>query len=652
MDYYANPPIMVVEFDKNIRDVENDMPSSPLGSPPSTPLHQPSLFFTAEKNTPTPTSSTHQSGIKRNGGSGQAQHVLQPTDDEDIPMDERRHIQGRSGFPSMDEDGPDDERSARHTMTTSSPSSNMRIASSPSPPRNRVQSMSPSKRLAYNRSNSGRTQSGETNNTNGLSRNGSVKNMVSKFETSPMMNTPEKQDLLSPPKLLLKKSDLWLDSPPTGGRLPPSSAKRPTTRNNRSGFQRSMADDEDIPHDERPSVSEPTGSDIPEDERMAMVSTSESAAAKARFARSTTRHGKQQPNPKSSNNIGLTTSLSSSSEPSVFAGELAKRLEASQPRYEREEGDELLPTSKPMNSARHGVVDRNSPRRPAPRRLDYDNSDTKESLPGRDDNVRSRAEKLRRLRLAEAQQQDEQEAAGISKRTSPSIVPLYPARVSVSVAAALKRTLLHVPMVDSLWDLKSKDLVKVLSLESFVGIAKGDLTICLLPHHESNEPSNGADKGIASADRVQAAIGIRQRSLKHMGGIDIGLAPVSSASPLRPMQPVDGDDVLGMHHAALSHLLVNDIDRAIGCYREISSLYKIQKDESKRTPLSPRNESETNFELCRSLVLHYLGILNLLKKKHFTAMTYFSNALEIRMSCLVEGHPQQVVSYCVFHIMS
>ncbi|CAJ1964227.1 unnamed protein product [Cylindrotheca closterium] len=649
MDYYANPPIMMVEFDKDIGALENDMPTSPLGSPPSTPLQQHSLFFSAERSTPTPTSSIHQSEMKRSSDSGPPEHLMQPADDEDIPMDERRHGAPRR-FSSMGEDGPDDEKVSRKTMAAISPPSNMQIdptrALNSSPARNRAQSMSPSQRLALKRSNKlGRINNApddSPNTTNGgrLSKNGSVKNMVSKYETSPMMKTPEKDDLLSPPKLLLKKSELWQDSPATGGRLPPSSMKRPTTRN-KSSFQRSMGadDDYDVPHDERPSLAEKI--EIPEDERMAEMSKSASvaarsasAAAKARFAKSSGRTSKQQLD------LGIKTSLSSSSEPSVFAGELSRRLEAA---HERDEVNELLPSSTPRNTVRRDVVaNRSSPnRRPAPRRLDYDNGDGPEqhiSL-SKDDTSRSRAETLRRLRLSEAKQQpqqDEEEPAAIPKAP----VPVYPPRVSASVAAALNKILLQVPMTDSLWDLKKHDLVPVRSLESFVGIAKGDLTICLLPQHEPSNSSSFDDKISMGAYRVQSIIRGRRRSRRHMGVLDVGNG--SPTSPLRPLQPLDADDVIGMHHAALSHLLMDDIDRAIGCYREISSLYKAHKEQSKRTPPSPRNEAQTNFELAMSLVSHYLGILNLVKKKYFTAMTYFSNALETRMSCLVEGHSDQI----------
>ncbi len=186
--------------------------------------------------------------------------------------------------------------------------------------------------------------------------------------------------------------------------------------------------------------------------------------------------------------------------------------------------------------------------------------------------------------------------------------------------------------------------ILVHSMDSYLGIAKGDITLSLL-----NENTYTPQKA-TWATRVQAAIWRCRGMRRNMGGI-----PVLSQSPTRSSLPVDMDNarvtggirnVQTTQEAALRHLQQDEVEEAMELFEDIIFAYYAYFERTLRAReanLGVQADGITDFRPYIGVALHNLGILNLLKGQYREALSYFGRALDHRKASLGEGHPDHVV---------
>lgn len=193
--------------------------------------------------------------------------------------------------------------------------------------------------------------------------------------------------------------------------------------------------------------------------------------------------------------------------------------------------------------------------------------------------------------------------------------------------------------------------VLVHSMDSYLGIAKGDITLSLLSDN-TDTPQKAT-----WANRVHGAIWRCRHMRRNMGGI-----PILSQSPARSTLPVDMDNarvtggirtVQHVQEAALRHLQQDEIDEAMELFEDIIFSYYAYFDRSLRArEANPGTDGadKTDFRPYIGVALHNLGILNLLKGQYREALSYFGRALDHRKVSLGEGHPDHVASLVKYAI--
>ena len=142
-----------------------------------------------------------------------------------------------------------------------------------------------------------------------------------------------------------------------------------------------------------------------------------------------------------------------------------------------------------------------------------------------------------------------------------------------------------------------------------------------------------------------------------MGGfpsIDANLPPGSPARG-RSSLPVDLDkgrvaggfrSVEATQEAALAHLKHDEIDEALELFEDIIFAYysyfeKSLKEREKNPGVN--GPPTTDFKPYIGVALHNLGIMNLLNGRYREALSFFTRAVENRLACLGQGHPDHVV---------
>mmetsp|Transcript_45045 Transcript_45045/g.109505 ORF Transcript_45045/g.109505 Transcript_45045/m.109505 type:complete len:1183 (+) Transcript_45045:24-3572(+) len=196
-------------------------------------------------------------------------------------------------------------------------------------------------------------------------------------------------------------------------------------------------------------------------------------------------------------------------------------------------------------------------------------------------------------------------------------------------------------------DLKDFEVpVMVESMDSFNGIAKGDIMLSLLSENTgSEEATNGATWGLRVHGAIWRARRMR-RSFTHEADSKRG----------RSSLPVDVDysrvvggfrTIASTQDAALLHLQHDEINEAIELVEDIIFAYYSYFEKS----LSSREQNSDkagvgiiDFKPYIGAALHNLGVLNLLRGEYHEALSYFSRSVENRKSQHGEGRPDHVSS--------
>ena len=183
------------------------------------------------------------------------------------------------------------------------------------------------------------------------------------------------------------------------------------------------------------------------------------------------------------------------------------------------------------------------------------------------------------------------------------------------------------------------------SLDSYLGISKGDITLSLL-----NEDNTTSAKS-TWANRVRVAIW-RARRMRRSSGVLSSVAPSSRGRLSIPAavgrsRAVGGvRSVQASQESAQFHLMNDEIDEALELFETIIFAYYGYFERSlKAREADPGGHHEdTDFRSFIGAALHNLGILNLLKGEYNQALSYFGRAVENRKGCLGESHSDHVVS--------
>lgn len=626
MEIYANPPLSLVEFSQDEK-LQKDLPTSPLGSPPNTPSR------TRPQHHAAPETSAVNTSFNTFGSSnfGSTTYDRFPDsrreNDEEVPMDEKEHDQD----PMMEDlDGPDDERMGHLDSPTkntlrfrksralqqpniSLPDDEGQLPSLARRSSTRTESSSitsPAVTLGKWSVASENHQTKAAEETNAKKR-GSVRDRIKQLEqTSPAkktspggpgLKTPDK-DLLSPPKLLFKKT-LWENNTSPG--TDEKKKKYPLT-----GIKKN---DSDVPMGEKsakPVVNNDRAeSDIPEDERQAMLKAAASELLDKRHTIGQSRKTRASPKTVAQNkNQASQRSIDAKAAPTAKSG---------------------YPMTTPKDEVNPKVVsglslNETSPRRPAPRRLNYEGDVVDEDTPENyRKNRRLKAEILISpdgLKENETIKADEKiKAAGISTLDghSPTNGPAIEIELDPSESSMRSQ---HTTLVDSisqteLWDFKTREAISVESFDSCAGIAKGDITLSLL--NEMNEMSPTS----SCPSRLHAAIWrcrrMRIPSARSIGGLK--------------MQPVD-QDVRSMHAASLHYMLRHQFGKAIEIYKDILSAYQLGLEINSTWERNDERKIQSSIGVAH----HNLGILHLLKGDYTIALSCFSDAAEARKDFLAD----------------
>jgi tetratricopeptide (TPR) repeat protein len=199
------------------------------------------------------------------------------------------------------------------------------------------------------------------------------------------------------------------------------------------------------------------------------------------------------------------------------------------------------------------------------------------------------------------------------------------------------------------FDIASRPML-VESMDSHLGIAKGDITLSLL-----NEDSSTSAKS-TWANRVRAAVWRARRMRRGLSGNPNVHDIRATGTPARGRSslPVDMDEVRvaggvrtvqATQEAALGHLIHDEIDEALELFEDIIFAYYGYFEQSLQArEANPGGENViTDFRPYIGAALHNLGILNLLKGEYRQALSYFGRAVDNRRGCLGEAHSDHVV---------
>jgi hypothetical protein len=391
-------------------------------------------------------------------------------------------------------------------------------------------------------------------------------------------------------------------------------------------------------------------SDVPEDERQAMMK----AAAAALLDKRQT--------------IGQLRETRATSK--TFAENLNERQALTQrpdalPHSRNESTDAEVasmtqdghPMTTPKNEVNPKIVsglsnNETSPRRPVPRRLNYEGDTIGPDTPEKyQKNRRVKAEILispdGEMDDGVINAQEEMQLSGSNTRAADSRFrsidvnsPTNGPAIEIELNPSESRTITsglsindsRSPILESdlrqteLLDLQTQKHIFVQSFDSFVGIARGDITVSLL-NEMSPTPS--------CASRVHAAIWRCRRMRASMG-----VFPSSASMEGRIMPPVD-QDVGSSHDAAFHYLLADEVDQATELYQGILSAYQSYHEKNFSSDMK---RDERNIQRSIGVAQHNLGILNLLKGDYNVAMSCFTEAIQTRKASFADGHPDHTVS--------
>jgi tetratricopeptide (TPR) repeat protein len=124
--------------------------------------------------------------------------------------------------------------------------------------------------------------------------------------------------------------------------------------------------------------------------------------------------------------------------------------------------------------------------------------------------------------------------------------------------------------------------------------------------------------------------------------------PAPPAHPPQPLVRGGSQTVSTVQHAALIHLMRDEIDDSINLVEGIVfayySYFERSLDFREKNPTSETGFGTIDFKPYIGMALHNLGVLNLLKGDYDEALSYFSRAVENRKGNLGEDHPHYIVS--------
>ena len=183
------------------------------------------------------------------------------------------------------------------------------------------------------------------------------------------------------------------------------------------------------------------------------------------------------------------------------------------------------------------------------------------------------------------------------------------------------------------------------SLDSYLGISKGDITLSLL-----NEDNTTSAKS-TWANRVRVAVWRARRMRRGWGILSSSVVDSARGRPSLPVA-IDRARVVGgirsvqaSQESAQFHLMHDEIDEALELFEDIIFAYYGHFERSLKAreadPGAPHED--TDFRSYIGAALHNLGILNLLKGEYNQALSYFGRAVENRKGCLGESHSDHVV---------
>ena len=175
----------------------------------------------------------------------------------------------------------------------------------------------------------------------------------------------------------------------------------------------------------------------------------------------------------------------------------------------------------------------------------------------------------------------------------------------------------------------------LISMDSFDGIASGDIFLSLLSENTGRDDTSAA---ATWADRVHSAIWRARRMRKTV---------TETHEPRSPKRSFKGGSqtVESVQKAALKHLKRNEIDDAISLVEGIVFAYYSYFERTLKLREQGFSTSATiDFKPYIGMGLHNLGILNLLKGEYEEALSYFNRAVENRRHNLGENHPLYIVS--------
>jgi len=179
----------------------------------------------------------------------------------------------------------------------------------------------------------------------------------------------------------------------------------------------------------------------------------------------------------------------------------------------------------------------------------------------------------------------------------------------------------------------------LISMESFDGIASGDIFLSLL-----SENTGRPETSVAAtwADRVQGAIWRAKRMRRRM------IQAPTQTQPSQPLVRGGSQTVASVQQAALMHLKRDEIDDSINLVEGIVFAYYSYFERSlnirEKNPTSGTHFGTIDFKPYIGMALHNLGVLNLLKGDYDEALSYFTRAVENRKGSLGDDHPHYISS--------
>ena len=179
----------------------------------------------------------------------------------------------------------------------------------------------------------------------------------------------------------------------------------------------------------------------------------------------------------------------------------------------------------------------------------------------------------------------------------------------------------------------------LISMDSFDGIASGDIFLSLLSENTGRDSTSTA---ATWADRVHGAIWRARRMRKS------NMQATLETQQPQPIVRGGSQTIESLQKAALMHLKRNEIDDAINIVEGIVFAYYSYFERSlnlrEKNPALATGNGAIDFKPYIGMALHNLGVLNLLKGDYDEALSYFARAVENRKSNLGEDHPHYIVS--------